>query len=311
MLRPTSVCRSISWRSEAASWPCFLRTVSESAILPTSWSGLAIRTSSQRSSSRPEPPGKESAEATHPLDVACRLRVAELGRVGEAPSDLLAGVLKLVLRALQARDGVEQFVLRPPPLRELALRSRVEARVLDCDGGELAEAGEQRDLLVGEAARAVDVGETEHADDLVAGSEGHSGDGAQRQVVGVPSSSRPAEIVVHGEGLSARPDMPGDALAGADAVADALDEDAGAVADGEFVLSRLAQVEPAVRRSDEGPRSGDDRLEHAREVEALDQVERRLVQRSELLRMAEELFTRVVLVGREHSPVDRIRATSA
>ena len=116
----------------------------------------------------PEAPGDEVAVERNSLDVAADGAVAVLRGRRQSPHHFLLRPPERGLGAREARHGVEQLLLRPPPLCELAPQLGGQLRALDGERGQLCEARDQR--LVGgrEGAPFVHMREADDADDAAA-----------------------------------------------------------------------------------------------------------------------------------------------
>ena len=99
-----------------------------------------------------------------------RLRIAELGGVGELADRLCLGAAQLQLGATQPGDGVEELLLGPTPLCQLHLEALVEARVVERDRSHPAEPVEERDLFLVEAGR-VAARKADHPQDALGSTE--------------------------------------------------------------------------------------------------------------------------------------------
>ncbi len=91
------------------------------------------------------------AHARHSLGVVASLLITELGRIRKPADCFRLRLPQFELRAAQTGDGVEKFLLRSAPLRELGLHAVVEESIVENDPGNPAELIEQSYLIVREA----------------------------------------------------------------------------------------------------------------------------------------------------------------
>ena len=160
---------------------------------------------------------------------------------------------------------------------------------------------------VGRAGR-----EADDADDLVARGQRHADDGAEharrRTIAG---ASHPRVVVVDGDGRPVRKTCAAEPLVDRLAVADALGEEPGAVAEDELETVRLGDVDEAVRRAQQRAGAGQDRLEQHRAVAPVEQRQGRLVEGAQVRVVAELLPSALAWAGLARYIARSATATSA
>ena len=233
--------------------------------------GLALRVSDQRGLAFEQHPvpvlvaetrrvrsglaGLERAR-DHGVRGAEVLRVDELGEVppvqllGRVAEDRLVGARREddgpVEREQRDRVGrrlehaavellaLAQRRLRLPPLVELALRRRVEARILERERGEAPELLEQLEVVARER-RAIAVADAEHAEEPAPRAQRHACDCSEPEVLETLCAAVPLRVRVDGERVLGFPHPAGETLALQQAGADERLERAGAEAQRELV----------------------------------------------------------------------------